>query len=140
MSSDLDWGRLREYVKHDMVVAGYETQQDFVDALPSFSLRGLGDFLTGRSKPRAGTLAQFEVALGWAPGSAKDILRGGEPRRIAGEPSASSWPALGRGAAGDVVREAGMNDLLRMQAAVAEVFDEATGEEFLRRALQLRAQ
>lgn len=140
MSSGLDWDRLRDYVRRDMTTAGYPRQEDFADALPQFSLRALSDFLTGKSHPRMSTLAKFEIALGWAPGSAKDVMRGAEPRRLAGGSASVSLSAtLPPAGVVVVVRDVSFDELMRMQAAVTEVFGAATGEEFLRRALQLRA-
>lgn len=79
---DWDWDSLRAYVGRDMVRAGLNTQEQLADAMPNFTLRALSDFMTGKSTMRATNLGKLEVALGWKPGSAKDILEGREPRYV----------------------------------------------------------
>jgi hypothetical protein len=136
---DLDWGRLRDYVRREIdAPGGYGTQAALAAAMPNFGARSMSEFLTGKTTLRANNRAKLEVALSWEPGSAMVVLRGGEPRRLT-RASIELSPAAPSTDGGDIVRGAELEELVRMQAAVTEVFDAATGEEFLRRALQLRA-
>lgn len=72
-----DWSRLGRYLISRRVQLGYERQADLADAA-GVALRTVGTIERG-DRVRATTLAKIEQALGWKPGSADAVLRGGEP-------------------------------------------------------------
>lgn len=75
-----DWSRLGRYLVSRRVELGYERQADLAGAA-GVALRTVGTIERG-DRVRATTLAKIEQALGWKPGSADKILRGGEPDLI----------------------------------------------------------
>lgn len=76
---------------------GYRTLADFASRL-GVGVRTLSDIERGaRDNYSAETLATVEAALGWAPGSVRRILDGGEPTREQDEDLAAllvAWPHL----------------------------------------------
>lgn len=84
--SDLDWGRLGEYVGIRRAVLGLT--QDAVTARggPSDTLQNrIEKGLWRPVRGVAGTFKKIEDGMGWAPGSARAILTGGEPFDISNE-------------------------------------------------------
>lgn len=70
--------RLRDYVRYRRVQMGYPTQKALADAT-GLSARVIIKVEQAQSVSGS-TLAAVEYALGWLPGSAERILKGGEPQ------------------------------------------------------------
>lgn len=74
-----EWIRLGEFVVAARVARGMPTRHDLAEA-GGFSTRFLGDIERGRRDNYDPVyIALLEKALGWATGSVKAILAGGEP-------------------------------------------------------------
>lgn len=69
--------RLRDYVRYRRVQMGYPTQKALADAT-GLSARVILKIEAAESV-RGSSLAAVELALGWLPGSAERIKKGGEP-------------------------------------------------------------
>lgn len=87
MASGPDWARLGNHVTARRVALGMNSVRALSAATKKISPRGisersLGKLENGRGVPYRSTLAMVEMALGWAPGSAQDILGGGEPTEV----------------------------------------------------------
>jgi transcriptional regulator with XRE-family HTH domain len=72
-----DWFRLADYVVARRVALGMRDRRALADAT-GITERTLGKLENGEHVS-ASTLAVIENELGWAPGSARRILAGGEP-------------------------------------------------------------
>ncbi|MFI2230913.1 Scr1 family TA system antitoxin-like transcriptional regulator [Nocardia testacea] len=93
MDSDEDWGRFAEYAVARRQELGMATRHALAQAT-GLSYRLLGDLERGvRRGVSDGTLAIVEQALAWLPGSAREILRGGEPAPFDYAPEPSSTPS-----------------------------------------------
>jgi hypothetical protein len=77
-----DWLRLADYVVARRVELGMRDRRAFAQAT-GVTERTLGKLENGQ-RVSPSTLAMVENRLGWAPGSCRRILAGGEP--IAGSP------------------------------------------------------
>ncbi|MFE3796954.1 helix-turn-helix domain-containing protein [Nocardia tengchongensis] len=79
-SSDVpeNWLRLADYVRLRRKSVGLETRQKLAQAT-GLSYRVLGDLERGTRRVSDGTLSRVEQALQWYSGSAREVLRGGEP-------------------------------------------------------------
>jgi transcriptional regulator with XRE-family HTH domain len=76
---DPEWARLADLVVERRRELGHMTTSAFAEA-SGLSRRLLGDIeRTARDNYDQVTLAQLEVALGWAKGSIQEVLAGGEP-------------------------------------------------------------
>jgi hypothetical protein len=72
-----DWRRLADYVVARRVALGMRDRRALADAT-GITDRTLGKLENGE-RVSPSTLAAIENELGWAPGSARRILAGGEP-------------------------------------------------------------
>jgi hypothetical protein len=86
---ELDWHRLATYVTNQRQVCGYPTVRAFAPAT-SLNEKTLYRIERAEQPVSPNTLATLERALGWAPGDAVAILKGGEPRVPAGAERAAS--------------------------------------------------
>lgn len=91
MGAAEDWKRLAERVVSRREQLDMRTRQD-LSRSTGLSYRVLGDLERGTRGVSEGTLALVEQALEWAPGSARKVLRGGEPA-VTAVPA----PAVSRG-------------------------------------------
>lgn len=74
-----NWRRLAEHVVARRAAMGHRSQAAFQQAT-GFGGRTLGDLERGdRTNYSGATLARLDLALGWAVGSARRVLRGGDP-------------------------------------------------------------
>ena len=73
-----DWQRLADYVVARRVELGMRDRRAFAEAT-GVTERTLGKLETGQHVS-ASTLGMVENKLGWAPGSCRRILAGGEPK------------------------------------------------------------
>lgn len=87
MTSGEDWERLADHVVARRRQLGMLTRGDLRDAVGDVSYRTLGALETGR-KVNANTLGAIETTLLWRPGSARAVLRGGDPDLVPGSPGA----------------------------------------------------
>ena len=76
-----DWPRLADYVVARRVELGMRDRRALA-AATGVTDRTLGKLENGQ-RVSASTLAVIENELGWAPGSARRVLAGGEPSRTA---------------------------------------------------------
>lgn len=86
MTTPLDWDRLGRFVR---AARGTRAQRD-VRANGGPSDETLSKIEHGRWRPTRsvqGTLEKLEVGLGWAPGSADIVLRGGQPQPLTTPPA-----------------------------------------------------
>lgn len=77
-ASGEDWGRLAQHIRERREVLGLSTRRELAQ-VTGLSYRLLGDLERGARSVSDGTLSLIEQALDWLPGSAREILRGGEP-------------------------------------------------------------
>jgi Helix-turn-helix len=92
--ADANWQRLGDYVVARRAALGMRDRRAFADAT-GVTDRTLGKLENGK-KVSASTLGAVENQLGWAPGSCRRILAGGEPAAVPGGagPSRYSDPTL----------------------------------------------
>jgi transcriptional regulator with XRE-family HTH domain len=77
----MSWSRLGRTVRAERARLGYRTLRSFASRT-GLGVRTLSDLERGaRETYSAETLASVEAVLGWAPGSIRRILDGGEPTR-----------------------------------------------------------
>jgi transcriptional regulator with XRE-family HTH domain len=79
-----NWRRLADYVVAGRVVLGMRDRRSLA-AATGVTERTLGKLENGQ-RVSASTLAAIEIVLGWAPGSCRRILAGGEPSAGSAEP------------------------------------------------------
>jgi transcriptional regulator with XRE-family HTH domain len=91
-----NWRRLADYVVARRVALGMRDRRALA-AATGVTERTLGKLENGQ-RVSASTLGAIENQLGWAPGSWRRILAGGEPV-ASGEPVAASAPAADQEAA-----------------------------------------
>jgi transcriptional regulator with XRE-family HTH domain len=84
-----DWRRLADYVVARRVELGMRDRRAFAEAT-GVTERTLGKLEKGQ-RVSASTLAIVENQLGWAPGSYRRILAGGEPNAGSADPGASEY-------------------------------------------------
>ena len=134
-----NWERLGDYVVARRIALGMRDRRALA-AATGVTDRTLGKVETGK-RVSASTLGAVENQLGWAPGSCRRILAGGEPTTVAGgaSPSRYSDPTLQHiaetpGLPPDVVR--GLIALARNWREQEDQRDEgdAGGEQASRRA------
>lgn len=77
MDPDDNWERLAEIAVARRNALGLESRESFAQAT-GLSYRTLASFERGERRVSDGTLAIIEQALAWQPGSARDVLRGGD--------------------------------------------------------------
>lgn len=88
----LDWDRLGQEVVAGRVRLGHRVRGSFAAAC-GINVRILSDIEKARrSNYDPATLAQVEQALGWATGSVRAVLRGGNPTLVA-PPAVPEQPA-----------------------------------------------
>lgn len=87
-----DWARLARYVTTARLAAGLTSRAAFETAT-GVTERTLAKLENGQ-KVADRTLAAVEPALGWKPGSAHQVLTGGEPDLGDADPLAGLPPAL----------------------------------------------
>lgn len=83
--ADDDWQRLGDYVVARRIALGMRDRRALAGAT-GVSDRTLGKVETGR-RVSASTLGALDNHLGWAPGSCRQVLAGGEPVVIAADPA-----------------------------------------------------
>jgi transcriptional regulator with XRE-family HTH domain len=87
--ADADWQRLGDYVVARRAALGMRDRRAFA-AATGVTDRTLGKLENGK-KVSASTLGAVENELGWAPGSCRRILAGGEPAAVAGGESSPAY-------------------------------------------------
>jgi hypothetical protein len=87
--ADANWQRLGDYVVAGRAALGMRDRRAFA-AATGVTDRTLGKLENGK-KVSASTLGAVENELGWAPGSCRRILAGGEPAAVAGGASTSRY-------------------------------------------------
>ncbi len=87
-----DWRRLADYVVARRVELGMRERRAFA-AATGITDRTLGKLETGQ-RVSASTLAAIENELGWAPGSGRRVLGGGEPTLSAAADGEYADPTL----------------------------------------------
>jgi transcriptional regulator with XRE-family HTH domain len=94
LMADANWQRLGDYVVARRAALGMRDRRAFA-AATGVTDRTLGKLENGK-KVSASTLGAVENQLGWAPGSCRRILAGGEPTAVPGgeSPSRYSDPTL----------------------------------------------
>jgi transcriptional regulator with XRE-family HTH domain len=94
LMADANWQRLGDYVVARRAALGMRDRRAFASAT-GVTDRTLGKLENGK-KVSASTLGAVENQLGWAPGSCRRILAGGEPAAVPGgeTPPAYSDPTL----------------------------------------------
>jgi hypothetical protein len=80
-----DWRRLADYVVARRVELGMRDRRAFA-AATGVTDRTLGKLENGH-RVSASTLGVIENRLGWAPGSCRRVLAGGEPAPVPGAPA-----------------------------------------------------
>jgi hypothetical protein len=83
--ADEDWQRLGDYVVARRIALGMRDRRALAEAT-GVSDRTLGKVETGR-RVSASTLGALDNHLGWAPGSCRQVLAGGEPVIVAAGPA-----------------------------------------------------
>lgn len=127
-----DWTRLAAYVVTARNAAGYKTTRQFAAAT------GIGEkthYRLEQGKPVGrDTLAVVEQHVGWAPGSASAVLRGEEPRLLAG-----GLDAKHAAAQAEVIAMT-PDELAQMHARIAAVPGSSRefADEWLQSAIELR--
>jgi hypothetical protein len=86
-----NWKRLGDYVVARRTALGMRDRRA-LSAVTGVTDRTLGKVETGR-RVSASTLGVLENHLGWAPGSCRSILAGGEPIMSAPSPAQPAHPA-----------------------------------------------
>lgn len=93
----MSWARLGAAIRAERVRLGYLRLGDFADRV-GLGVRTLSDLERGaRTTYSPETLAAVEAVLGWAPGSVRRVLDGGEPLREQDDDLTavlSAWPHL----------------------------------------------
>ena len=84
-----DWRRLADYVVARRVELGMRDRRALA-AATGVTDRTLGKLETGR-RVSASTLGVLENVFGWAPGSCRRVLAGGEPLRVPGITGADAY-------------------------------------------------
>jgi hypothetical protein len=84
-----NWRRLGDYVVARRIALGMRDRRALA-AVTGVTDRTLGKVETGR-RVSASTLGALENHLGWAPGSCREILAGGEPVMLAPSPSVPQY-------------------------------------------------
>lgn len=84
-----EWERLGDYVVARRTALGMRDRRAF-SAATGITDRTLGKLENGR-RVSASTLGAVENHLGWAPGSCRRILTGGEPALVSAGSSASRY-------------------------------------------------
>jgi len=94
LMADANWQRLGDYVVARRAALGMRDRRAFAVAT-GVTDRTLGKLENGK-KVSASTLGAVENELGWAPGSCRRILAGGEPAAVPGgeSPPVYSDPTL----------------------------------------------
>jgi hypothetical protein len=94
LMADANWQRLGDYVVARRAALGMRDRRAFA-AATGVTDRTLGKLENGK-RVSASTLGAVENELGWAPGSSRRILAGGEPTAVPGgaSPSRYSDPTL----------------------------------------------
>jgi hypothetical protein len=87
-----NWKRLGDYVVARRTALGMRDRRA-LSAVTGVTDRTLGKVETGR-RVSASTLGVLENHLGWAPGSCRSILAGGEPIMLAAHPPGPADPAI----------------------------------------------
>jgi len=92
--ADANWQRLGDYVVARRAALGMRDRRAFA-TVTGVTDRTLGKLENGK-RVSASTLGAVENQLGWAPGSCRRILAGGEPTSVPGgaSPSRYSDPTL----------------------------------------------
>jgi transcriptional regulator with XRE-family HTH domain len=83
--ADEDWQRLGDYVVARRIALGMRDRRALAETT-GVSDRTLGKVETGR-RVSASTLGALDNHLGWAPGSCRQVLAGGEPVIVAAGPA-----------------------------------------------------
>src|ERR1700728_4454838 len=132
LMADANWQRLGDYVVARRTALGMRDRRAFA-AATGVTDRTLGKLENGK-RVSASTLGAVENELGWAPGSSRRILAGGEPTAMPGgaSPSRYSDPTLQHiaetpGLPPDVVR--GLIALARNWREQAEGVDDLVPDE-----------
>ncbi len=84
-----DWRRLADYVVARRVELGMRDRRTFAEAT-TVTERTLGKLENGQ-RVSPSTLAMVENRLGWAPGSCRRILAGGEPNAASRDSGRSEY-------------------------------------------------
>ncbi len=84
-----EWRRLADYVVARRVELGMRDRRSLA-AATGVTDRTLGKLETGH-RVSASTLGVLENVLGWAPGSCRRILAGGEPAALSGPPAGPEY-------------------------------------------------
>lgn len=87
--ADEDWKRLGDYVVARRIALGMRDRRALA-AVTGVTDRTLGKVETGR-RVSASTLGALDNHLGWAPGSCRRILAGGEPVILAASASSPQY-------------------------------------------------
>lgn len=89
LMADANWQRLGDYVVARRAALGMRDRRTFA-AATGVTDRTLGKLENGK-RVSASTLGAVENQLGWAPGSCRRILAGGEPTAVPGGASLSRY-------------------------------------------------
>ncbi|MFI6310836.1 Scr1 family TA system antitoxin-like transcriptional regulator [Nocardia fusca] len=92
MDPDDDWERLAEIAVARRNALGLDSRDSLAQAT-GLSYRTLTDFERGKRKVSDGTLAIIEQALAWHPGSAREVLRGGDASPLDRSSETGSGPS-----------------------------------------------
>jgi len=92
MAGGENWRRLADYVVAGRVALGMRDRRSLA-AATGVTERTLGKLEHGQ-RVSASTLAAIEIVLGWAPGSSRVILAGGEPAEPAESHADEADPTL----------------------------------------------
>jgi hypothetical protein len=84
-----DWQRLSDWVIARRIALGMRDRRTLA-AATGVTERTLGKVETGR-RVSASTLGALENHLGWAPGSCRQILAGGEPVMLSADPVSARY-------------------------------------------------
>jgi len=124
LMADANWQRLGDYVVARRAALGMRDRRAFAVAT-GVTDRTLGKLENGK-KVSASTLGAVENELGWAPGSCRRILAGGEPAAV---PGGESQPAYSDPTLQHIAETPGLPpDVVRGLIALARNWrDEAAG-------------
>jgi hypothetical protein len=87
--ADEDWQRLADYVVARRVELGMRDRRALAE-VTGVTERTLGKLENGQ-RVSPSTLAMVENRLGWAPGSCRRILAGGEPNVVSADPRPAEY-------------------------------------------------
>jgi hypothetical protein len=87
--ADEDWRRLADYVVARRVELGMRDRRALAE-VTGVTERTLGKLENGQ-RVSPSTLAMVENRLGWAPGSCRRILAGGEPNVVSADPGPAEY-------------------------------------------------